>query len=218
MADIPVVDEYTWARIVAKAYLDTSDFKSKLETDPAAAVSRARIENPGFNIPAAPVRLMSLSYSPEYSEPDSVAKLLKAIFQGCTQAQLQEIFTYGTIGGQLVELPPGEWIPPSQVTRFFQQGTTAISLADWMRIYAYIWHEIRFAGDSTIREDFEEDPAQTLADEIVKPAGPLNITYQKGTTPLFTLAPPSPETTTQLTSIRDTAGALGYRHRIRMSC
>ncbi len=120
MAEIPVIDEYTWARIVAKAYLDTSDFKSKLETDPAAAVNRARLENPEFNIPAAPVRLLNLSYSTGYSgPPDTVAMLLTAIFQGSTQAQLQEIFNSGTFDGKPVEMPCGEWINPTGPIKLF---------------------------------------------------------------------------------------------------
>jgi hypothetical protein len=216
MADIPVIDEYTWARITAKAYLDTSNFKSEFETDPAAAVSRARLENPEFNIPAAPVRLMDLSYSTGYSgPPDAVAMLLTAIFQGSTEARLKEVFNSGTFDGKPVEMPSCEWINPSGPIKLLSHNAGAISQKDWMRIYAYIWHQMLFVPHppppDTIRDRFEQNPAQTLANEIV---GHLGIDYQPGK-PLFTLGTP-PEDPAQLTNIRGDPGARGYRHRVRL--
>jgi len=219
MAAIPVIDEYTWARIVAKAYLDTSDFKSVLETDPAAAVSRTRLENPEFKIPPDPVKLMDLTYSYD-GPPDSVAKLLIAIFQGTTEAQLKGLYTSGELDGQPMELPCGEWINPAGPKRLFEHAKEAVSLADWMRIYAYIWYQMRFGQPQppppdNIRLRFEKNPAQTLDKEI---AGPLKLTYAPGK-PLFTLGDPVPDSSPwKLTDIRDDAGAKNFRHRIRMSC
>jgi hypothetical protein len=235
-ATIPVIDEKTWARIVARAYVNPPpnppygpppnppfhDFRDKLQKDPKAAVDEARgaSDLPGIIIPN-PVRLMDLYYS--YStpaNPDPIADLLTAIFQGSPTADvLSEIFTKGTLFGQRVELPCGEWIHPKGTRTLFEHATDALSLADWMKIYAYIWHQIRFMHNTTIQEAFEEDPALTLKNNIV-PNLTLSKAYDYQKTALFTLgdnSPPyaSPET---LTDIRNDPGARNYRHRIRMSC
>jgi hypothetical protein len=163
---------------------------------------------------------MDLNYS--YStpaNPDPIADLLTAIFQGDpTGNVLSEIYTKGTLFTKPVELPPGEWINPSGPIKLFEHATGALSLADWMKIYAYIWHQIRFAGNTTIQEAFEEAPALTLKNNIV-PNVTLSKTYKYQTTPLFSLGDPAPDASPlALTNIRDALDAHNFRHRIRMSC
>jgi len=225
MAAVPVLSEFQWARIVAKAYLDGTT--GALERDPKAVVDAVRTSNdpPGINPPAI-VRLMSLDYTHYVGGPDGAAKNLLAILQGSALPDLQGLIDTGNFRAQPAELYPGEWIDPSGAAlRLFLHSTVVISLKDWIRIYAFLWHQIR-SGNPTIREHFEEDPARTLQDpnhvfndEIIANLNggalpPISYTYQ--TTPLFTLGNPPPPG--NLSDIRSNLGAMGYRHRIRMSC
>lgn len=223
MPAIRVLSEAEWARIVAKAYLTGTT--GALEQNPKKFVDDVRTADdpPGLKNLPDPVRLMSLDYSNWIPGPDSVALLLLAIFQGSTQQQLQDLFNSGKFLEQPVELPPGEWIEPSPsaLRRLFQHsGSPTVQLQDWIRIYAYVWHQMRFVvpqppPPDNIRVRFEKDPAQTLANEIVQPAGPLNINYVLGN-PLFTLGAPNPPG--DLPGIRGDGNAKGYRHRIRLCC
>jgi len=227
-AGIPVMSEIQWARIVAKAYLDgTTD---DLVKDPKSFVDGVRTSNdpPGMFLPT-PVRLLSLDYSGWSGPPSTWALLLSAIFQGSTQQELHDLFTSGNFRGKEVALSPGSWIDPYGLTRVFQHDANAISLKNWMRIYAYIWHEIK-AGNTTIREHFEEDPARTLQDTDTPPLfndqiinginalspSNLQINYAYKTTPLLTLGDPPPPGT--LTDIRNNSSAMGYRHRMKLTC
>ncbi len=221
MAAIPVMSEAQWARIIAKAYLEktTTNFKNTLERDPKAAVDYVRqnggdLPNMDLPAPGAPLRLMNLDYS-NWVVLDSVAIDLLAIFKGSSHVELQEIFNKGTLDGQPVELPPGEWVTDKGLIRLFlHSGPPTISLTDWMRIYAYVWDQFRFPpGNQAIRELFEEDPAQTLLSKI---AGPLNLSYKKGD-PLFTLGGPD-DPPGNLADIKADKGAKQFRHRIRLCC
>ena len=230
MPPVRVLKENEWARIVAKAFLDGTT--SDLEKDPKTFVDGVRTANdPDKMSLPSPVRLFSLDYS-NWSQVDSVAIDLLAIFRGSTQAQLQEIFNHGTLNAQPVEMTPGEWIDPYGLTKLFKHsGPPTISLKDWMRIYAYVWHEINATPpNTTIREHFEEDPARTLQDldnphvyndQVIaalnasSPAN-LHINYTYQTTPLFTLGTLQPPGT--LTDIHNSVGAAGYGHRIRLTC
>jgi hypothetical protein len=227
---IPVMSEFQWARIVAKAYLDGTT--GDLEKDPKQFVDGVRRADdpPGMKNLPDPVRLLNIDYSHYSGGRDSAAKNVLAIFQGSNSQQLQDLFHTGNFLGRPVEMPPGEWITDDGLTRLFLQSSPAITLTDWMRIYAYLWDQITNQGNTKIKEHFEEDPARTLLDPntppvfddqvIAKlnasspPALKISYTYQQ--TPLFTLgAPPPPGT---LTDIRNNQGAMGYRHRLRVTC
>lgn len=220
-AGIPVISEVQWARIIAKAYLDGTT--GDLEKDPKKFVDgvRSADDPPGMKSLPDPVRLLTIDYSHYGGGPDSEAMDVLAIFRGSNSQQLQDLFNTGKFLGQPVEMPPGEWIDPfpSALRRLFQHsGPPSIQLQDWMRIYAYVWHQFRFAlpqpppPTDNIRLRFETDPAQTLAKEI---AGPLGISYVLGN-PLFTLGTPDPPG--DLPVIRGDGNAKGFRHRIRLTC
>lgn len=229
MPPVRVLKENEWARIVAKAFLDGTT--SDLEKDPKTFVDGVRTANDPdkMSLPST-VRLFSLDYS-NWSQVDSVGIDLLAIFQGSSHTELQEIINSGTLDKQPVEMPPGEWIDPYGLTKLFKHsGPPTISQKDWMRIYAYVWDQIRWASNATIREHFEEDPARTLQDidnphvyndQIIaalnasSPAN-LHINYTYQTTPLFTLGTIAPPGT--LTDIHNAVGAMGYGHRIRLTC
>jgi hypothetical protein len=221
MAVVPVMSEAQWARIIAKAYLEksTTNFKNTLERDPKAAVDYVRQNNgdlPNIDLPApgSHLKLMTLDYANWMGGLDSVAKDLLAIFKGSSHQELQDIFNTGKLNGQPVELPPGEWVTDKGLIRLFlHSGPPTISLTDWMRIYAYVWDQFNYPGDKTMRDRFEEDPAQTLLNEI---AGPLNLSYKKGD-PLFTLGGPD-DPPGNLADIKADKGAKQFRHRIRLCC
>ncbi len=144
MPPVRVLKENEWARIVAKAFLDGTT--SDLEKDPKTFVDGVRTANdPDKMSLPSPVRLFSLDYS-NWSQVDSVAIDLLAIFQGSSHMELQEIFTTGKLDLQPVEMPPGEWKDPYGLTKLFQHsGAPTISLKDWMRIYAYVWDQNQMA-------------------------------------------------------------------------
>jgi hypothetical protein len=201
---IRVLNENEWARIIAKAYLDGTIATDDLTKDPKRFVDEVRAANdpPGMGSLDNPVRLLNIDYSHYSGGTDSEAKDVLAIFQGSDSQQLQDLFRTGNFLNQPVEMPPGEWITDVGLTRPFLHSAAAISLTDWMRIYAYIWHQTRFANNTTIREHFEEDPAKTLQDEIIAslnadPASTPKINYTYRQTPLFTLGAPAPQETSR---------------------
>jgi hypothetical protein len=214
-----VMSATQWARVFAKAYLE-NDFKTTLEIDPFAAVNQVR-DSFGIDPHAKLMDIAYLAYSYPTGYPDSVATLLSAIFQGSTEEQLKEVFTSKTPFGREIALPSGEWIEPAGRITHLVPNRDAISLADWMRIYAFMWHQVRFRSNPGIKDEFEMDPAKALEDSIipklnaVPDAPPITYDYQK--TPLFTVgaAPEDPETLKEITK---DAKAKGYRFRGRMSC
>src|SRR5260370_19267074 len=140
---IPVMSEFQWARIVAKAYLDRTT--GDLENDAKQLVDGVRRADdpPGMKNLPDPVRLLNIDYSHYSGGRDSAAKNVLAIFQGSNSQQLQDLFHTGNFLGRPVEMPPGEWITDDGLTRIFLQSAPRIALTNCMRTCAYLCDKTR---------------------------------------------------------------------------
>jgi hypothetical protein len=228
----PVITYYQAARIHAQAWYEDPQgkpgkFKDMLDKDPAGAIEPRK---KGFGIldGANGAKLLDLeSYNEDFGDIDFSDK------GPYSTANLEKIYLTGqdpTTGNQL-EMKPSLWITPSgQIIPVGQNPnpTTGISLADWARIYAYIWYQVRFASNQTIMDHFERDPSSALHDpshnfndEIIPNLNQLSVIqigYNRGTTSLITHGDPPMAFATDFQDISDDPNAKGYRYIVRFSC
>jgi len=217
MAD--AITDLQWARVHAKAWLD-SNFKDTLDKNPAAALDPSVRTQLKIRLDAKLIDLKSASgYGVNFDnyKPD----------------ELQTIYTTGKLGGKLIEMTPSQWRSPSGNFQDVTQKDPGISLANWAKIYAYIWYQFKFASNGTIRDDFENKPAETLRDPTnnvkdqtvdnvnrLSPTVPkIDYIYQQ--TPLITHGDPptEPGSPAGLKDIRDDEmDAKGYRYRVSYCC
>lgn len=205
----PVIIQTQSARLHALAWADsTRNSIDMIDKDPAGAFTASvRCD---FGI-AGNAKLIDLKSYDAYSG--------NLPFDAFSSGELKEIYTYGTLNGNHVQMQPSEWITPDGTPIPLQQNSPpAISLTDWARIYAYIWYQSKFAGNSSIVDDFETDPVKALVKHNI--TGTLSIPYNPRTTPLITHGnPPSdPGYLKGFEDIRDDPNALGYRYRVRYCC
>lgn len=212
----PVIIQTQSARLHALAWSDpTRNSIDVIDKDPAGPLTASVRGNFGI---AADAKLIDLESYDAYDGG--------LAFDEFTSGELQEIFKYGTLNRNHVQMEPSEWITPDGTIIPIQQESPGISLTDWARIYAYIWYQYKFASPSNkvIRDHFEKDPAATLDKEIIADLNKLStlppIIYIYKTTPLITHGnPPSdPGYISGFVDISDDPNALGYRYRVRYCC
>ena len=198
-----------WARIFAKAWYESTQgkpaFQEKLEHDPANAIDDAVRKQFGISRVA---KIIDLDY-----DYDPVAQQLR---DSATPDLLLKVIKDGELNGN--QMSGGTWIRPNpqeEITLPESAVNQAMSLADWTRIYAYIWYQYLKKDDVDTRATFEKDPASALTqivDDINKNYGGA-IGHKKGDRLLdLGLPPHKDKEPTMLKSIQDAEDAKQYRH------
>jgi hypothetical protein len=208
-----VITETQYARIHAHAWLNAA-FKVAYEKDPNDALSKPDPDKPDstmrdyFDI-GADDRFMDLTSAYHYDGLD---------FSKYLPAQLQELYTKGTVDGVIVTLQSSEWICPKLGSTAYNQGPDALTRGDWTRIYAYIWYQMIATNDATLKDEFELNPAQAVKDIAPKLGLPLSKPYVYQVTPVITIGDPPPYEPEKLNDIHDDARALNHRFHVRYCC
>jgi hypothetical protein len=214
----PVITHTQAARLHAQAWADTSGKSiDQINKDPSGALTPGVRNSFGIH---AQAKLIDLElYSDDLGDID---------FGSYSPADLQSIYTTGADSlGNSVTMQPSLWITPSgTITPIGPQiSPPAISLSDWARIYAYIWYQVNFASpkNTTIKANFENDPAKALSTQIIAPLNtasptlpPINYNYK--TTPLVTHGAPPLAFATNFPAISNDPNAKGYRYIVRYCC
>jgi hypothetical protein len=232
----PVITYYQAARIHAQVWAEDQNNRGgpgqsggprdKLDTDPATAIEPRK---KGFGIFDGPsgAKLIDLdSYNEDFGDIDFSDS------GPYSTNDLQQIYLKGLDpAGNQLEMKPSLWITPSgQIIPVGQNPAPGgLSLANWARIYAYIWYQARTGANTALKGDFEMNPVNALvkhgvissintAANAAPPPTPTPISYTPGATPLITHGDPPMPFATDFQDISNDPNAKGYRYIVRFSC
>jgi len=203
---MPLVSDLKWARIYACVWLDQA-LQNAFEKDPKTTVVANFQVNPSDKL----LDLTGYDYDP-------IANQLRD--PHTTDTALTEVIKSLTFNGQTVQLRNPMFTPPTRTGTPIplpqDADPNAISLADWTRIYAYIW--LKEKNNPGYRNLFEGDPLKGVQQIVpdMKNTFKVTITYQK----LLNLGdPPKLPTSDTLHDIcNDVMDAKKYRHKPHLCC
>ena len=195
-----LVSDAQWARIYACAWAGSLK-KADFEKDPKTTVVGQ------FGIVSSDT-LIDLNYA-----YDPVATWLSDPKR--TQVELTTVIQNGSIpGGKTMSAPTFTF--PDGTSIPLQPGDGSITLADWTRMYAYIWLQERFNKNLGCRALFEADPLKGVQQIVLdmKNTFGVTITYTK----LLNLGPAPTTIPDRLTDICKDSDAKKYRHKPGLCC
>jgi hypothetical protein len=201
------VSDAKWASIYACIWSDqTKALQDAFEKDPKTTVVAK------FQVGANDTLLDLTSY-----DQDPIAGQLRDPHR--TESELTEVIKSLTLYGQAVQIRNPVFTPPTGTGKPIplpqDADPNAISVANWTRIYAYIW--LQEKKNPGYRKLFEADPLKGVQQIVpdMKNTFKVTITYQK----LLNLGdPPNLPTSDTLDGICKDMDAKKYRHKPHLCC